>query len=76
MITKMKITNIFLFLTLSQMTNFGLYQIEGVCSKNFKLDENGKKFFIWVENTVGEIAHYHQFLLFLQCFQKTYTVDT
>ena len=30
-----------------------------------------------VENTVGkgEIARYEQFLLFPQCFQKTYTVD-
>ena len=23
----------------------------------------------------GEIAHYEQFLLFLQCFQKTFTTD-
>ena len=31
-----------------------------------------------VENTVrkGEIARYEQFLLFLQCFQQTYTADT
>ena len=31
-----------------------------------------------VENTVGkgEIAHYEQFLLFPQCFQKTCTTDT
>ena len=30
------------------------------------------------ENTVGkgEIARYEQFLLFTQCFQKTYTADT
>ena len=30
------------------------------------------------ENTVGkgEIAHYEQFLLFPQCFQKTCTADT
>ena len=30
-----------------------------------------------IENTVGkgEIARYEQFLLFLQCFQKTYTAD-
>ena len=33
---------------------------------NFKFDENGRKFFKWVENTVGqgEIARYEQFLLF------------
>ena len=37
---------------------------------NFKLDENGRKFSKWVENTVGkgEIARYEQFLLFLKCF--------
>ena len=45
---------------------------------NFKLDENGRKFFKSVENTVGkgEIARYEQFLLFPQCFQKTCTADT
>ena len=39
---------------------------------NFKFDENGRKLTKWVENTVGkgEIAHYEQFLLFPQCFQK------
>ena len=31
-----------------------------------------------LENTVGkgEVAHYEQFLLFPQCFQKTSTADT
>ena len=45
---------------------------------NFKFDENGRKFSKRLENTAGkkEIAHYEQFLLFLQCFQKTYTPDT
>ena len=45
---------------------------------NFKLDDNGSKFSNWVENTVGkvEIAHNEQFLLFQQCFQKTFTADT
>ena len=40
---------------------------------NFKFDKNGGKLSKWVENTVekGEIAHYKQFLLFPQCFQKT-----
>ena len=39
---------------------------------NFKFDENGRKLFKRVENTVGigEIAHYEQFLLFPQCYQK------
>ena len=39
---------------------------------NFKFDENSRKLSKRVENTVGkgEIAHYEQFLLFSQCFQK------
>ena len=39
---------------------------------NFKFNENARKLSKWVENTVGkeEIAHYKQFLLFPQCFQK------
>ena len=54
-----------------------------------KFDENCRKFWRWVENTVGkgeiahyeqtvgkgEIAHYEQFLLFPLCFQKTCTGD-
>ena len=45
---------------------------------NFKFDENGGKVSKRVENTVGkrEIAHNKQFLLYLQCFQKTCTADT
>ena len=45
---------------------------------NFKLGENDRKLYTWVENIVGkgEIARYEQFLLFPQCFQKTYTADT
>ena len=44
----------------------------------FEFDENGRKFFKRLENTVrkGEIARYEQFLLFPQCFQKTSTADT
>ena len=43
----------------------------------FRFDESGRKFSKRVERTVGkgEIAHYEQFLLFLQCFQKTFTGD-
>ena len=39
---------------------------------NLKFEENGRKLFKPVENTVGkgEIAPYEQFLLFPQCFQK------
>ena len=44
---------------------------------NFKFDENARKFFKGVENTMGkrEIARYEQFLLFPQCFQKACTAD-
>ena len=44
---------------------------------NFQFDENGRKFSKPVENTAGkgEIARYKQFILFLQCFQKTCTAD-
>ena len=44
---------------------------------NFKVDENGRKFSKWIENTVGigEIACSEQFLLFPQCFRKTCTAE-
>ena len=50
-------------------------EIKEFADDNFKFDENGRKFFKRLENTVekGEIARYEQFLLFPQCFQKTYT---
>ena len=45
---------------------------------NFKIAENGKKFFNQVECTVvkEDIPRYEQVLFFPQCFQKTCTVDT
>ena len=44
---------------------------------NFTFDENGGKIYERVENTVEkvDIACYKQFLVVLQCFQKTCTVD-
>ena len=62
-------------LTLSQMTNFRLFQTDIVCRQRFPFDENGKKFSKRVENTEGkgEIACNKHFLLFPQCFQKTCT---
>ena len=59
------------------MTNFTLYQTESVCRRQFQIYENGRKFFKWIENTVGkgEIARYEQFLLFPLCFQKTFTAN-
>ena len=61
-------------LTLLQTTNFRLFQIK-FADDNFKFDENNRKFFRMVENTVGkgEIARSEQFLLFPHCFQKTCT---
>ena len=43
-----------------------------------KFYRNGTKLSKGVENTVekGEIARYKQFLLFPQCFLKTYTIQT
>ena len=45
---------------------------------NFKINENGRKFSLRVENTVekGEIARYEQYPLFSQCFHRTCTADT
>ena len=41
-------------------------------------DENAIKFSKRIENAMGkgEIARYEQFLVFQQCFQKSYTADT
>ena len=54
------------------------FKLKESADDNFKFDENGRKFFKWVKNTMGkgEIARFEQFLLFPQCFQKTYTADT
>ena len=53
-------------------------KLKEAANDNFKFDENRRKFFKRVENTVGkgEIAGYDRFLLFPQCFQNNYTVDT
>ena len=45
---------------------------------NFEYDENCREFSKRIEKTVGngKIAHYEQFLLYPQCFQKSCTADT
>ena len=50
----------------------------GLVWERIKFDENGRRFFKRVESTVGkgEIALYKQYLLFQQCFQKTFPADT
>ena len=63
-------------LTLSQILDAS--KLKEFADDNFKPIENGRKLSKQVQNTVGkgEIARYEQFLLFLQCFQKTCTADT
>ena len=52
--------------------------MKGFADDNIEFDGNTRKFFKQVENNAGkgEIAHNKQFLLFPQCFQKTYTANT
>ena len=60
------------------MTILDSSKLKVFADDNFEFDENGRKLSKWVENTgrKGEIARYEQFLLFSQCFQKTFTADT
>ena len=64
----MQNSHLLITLTDSQMTIFLLFQ---TADKNFRFDENGRKFSKKVENTEGkgEISSYKHFLLFQQ-FQK------
>ena len=52
---------------LYKLTFFQNTNLDSSKYDNFEFDENNRKFYNWVENTVGEgeIAHYEQFLLFL-----------
>ena len=61
-----------MLLTHYQTTNVKLFKLKEFANDNFKFDKNGRKLSKRVENTVGkgETAHYKQFLLFPQCFQK------
>ena len=53
-------------------------KLKKFADNNFEFDVNGRKFSSQVKNTVGkgEIARFDQFLLFLQCFQRTCTEDS
>ena len=53
-------------------------KLKEFAADDFRFDKNGRKFSKLVESIVGkgEIAHYEQFLLFSECFQKTCTADT
>ena len=57
---------------------FSASNLNDFADDNFKFNENSRKFPKQVENTMGKgkIAHYLQFLLFPQCFQKTCMVRT
>ena len=68
----MEIGYFFHCLTHYQRTILDASKLKEFADDNFKFDENGRKLSKRVENTVGkgEIAHYEQFLLFPQCFQK------
>ena len=59
-------------LTHYQTYKFKTSKLKEFADDNFKFDENGRKLSKQVEHTVGKgkIAHYEQFLLFPQCFQK------
>ena len=66
------------YLTLSQQQILDFSKLKDFTDDNLKFYENGRKCSKRVENTVrrGEIARNEQFLLFPQCFQKTFTADT
>ena len=59
-------------LTITRQQILDSSKLKAFADDNLKFEENGTKLFKPVENTVGkgEIAHYEQFLLFPQCFQK------
>ena len=56
-------------LTLSQMTNFELFQIERVCKQQLNMMKMAES------SPRGEIADFEQFLIFSQCFEKLSVVD-
>ena len=60
------------------MTHLDSSKLKQFADDNFKFVENGREFSKRVENTMGkgEIVCYEQFLLFIQCFQKTCKADT
>ena len=64
--------------TLSKTTSLDTSKLKEFADDNFNFDENGGKFSKSLENTVGkgEIAHYEQFLLFSQCFNRTCSAYT
>ena len=64
--------------TLSQREILDSSKMKEFAENNFNFDENGRKFFKRVGNTIGNerIARFEKFRLFPQCFQNTYTANT
>ena len=56
---------------------FDSSKLKEFAGDNFEVDEKGRKFLKWVENTIAkvEIAHHEQFLFFPQCFYNTCNAD-
>ena len=56
-------------LNLSQTSTFRLSKLTKLADDNLKSDENSRKFYKWVENTVGkgEIAHYELMVVLQTC---------
>ena len=56
----------------------GSSKIKEFADDNYKIDVKDRNLSRRVENTVGkgEIAHFEQFLLFPQCFQKASSANT
>ena len=66
------------FLTLSQTTNFRLFQIERICRRQFQMRWKWQHVLQTRRKHCGEkgeIARHKQFLLFQQCFQKPCNAD-
>ena len=57
-----------------ELTLFQTTKLKEFEDGNLKLDDKGRNFSRWVENTVGkrEIARYEQFLLYSQLFSKDF----
>ena len=76
--SKTSFRSFFFHYSFPKQQNLDSSKLKEFADDNFKFEENVRKFFRRAENTMGkgEIARYEQFLLFLQCFQKTCTADT
>ena len=74
---KLKAIAIMSALTLPKRQILDSSKLKEFADDSSKYDEIGGNFSKRIENTEGkgEIGHHEQFLLFPQCFQKTYIAD-